>query len=175
MKKAWVMAAWVSAALFAFLLQPKITVFDFPLNLTLVLVYAFAVITPPLKSDGKSFTDVSAEIRGSAFGSVVGLLEDLMSGLLPGINLLSKGLTGFLSVVIFRDIISQWTPLIGGIAIFVLTLIDGVIVVVVSQLVMNIDISEFAAIQIVFAQAVINLPLGCLLKSGRNTAELNSL
>lgn len=170
-----VIVAWVCAASLAILFQPKITIFDFPLNLTIILVYAFAIMAPPLQSASMSFTDVSAEIRGSSFGAAIGLIEDAMSGTIPGLNVLSKGLIGFVSSIIYRDLFSQWTPLIGGIVLFVLTLVDGIIVILTGYFIAGINIGGTTAIQMIFIQAVINFLLGCLIKSGQKIAAMKYL
>ncbi len=174
-KKLVAIVVWVSAASIAILFQPKITIFDFPLNLTIAVVYAFAIMAPPLHSASMSFTDVSAEIRGSAFGAFIGLIEDAMSGTIPGLNVLSKGLLGFVSSIIFRDLFSQWTPLIGGIVLSVLTLLDGLIVILVGTFIAGINISGMSAISMIFMQALTNFFIGCLIKSGQKIASMKYL
>jgi hypothetical protein len=174
-RKAQVIVAWVCAASLAILFQPKITIFDFPLNLTVVLVYAFAIMAPPLQSASTSFTDVSAEIRGSSFGAAIGLIEDAMSGTIPGLNVLSKGLIGFISSIIFRDFFSQWTPVIGGIVIFMLTILDGAIVMLTGEFIAGINMGGSSAIQMIFMQAIVNFALGCLIKSGQKIASMKYL
>jgi hypothetical protein len=175
MKRPLQIASWALAALFALLLQPKITFFGFPINLTIALVYVFAAKTLATLPSGLSFTDVTAETKAAAFGAAVGLIEDMMSGVIPGLNLVSKGLLGMLSVVIFRDFISQWTPAIGAAVIFSLTMLDGIIVVTSSQFVMDIDISEYAALQMMFVQAIINLPLGFIFRCGHKISDFKGL
>jgi hypothetical protein len=175
MKKAITIAVWFLASSSALLFQPKITVLDFPINLTIVVVYAFAIMAPPLQSASMSFTDVSAEIRGSLFGAAIGLVEDAMSGTVPGLNVLSKGLLGFTSSIIFRDLFSQWTPLIGCIIIFLLTIMDGAIVILAGDFIAGIHISGFSAFQMILVQAIVNLPFGYLIKSGQKIAAMKYL
>ena len=174
-KKGLAIVVWISVASIAILFQPKITIFDFPLNLTIAVVYAFAIMAPPLHSASVSFTDVSAEIRGSLFGGGLGLVEDAMSGTMPGLNVLSKGLLGFLSSIIFRDIFSHWTPLIGAIVLFVLTLLDGIIVIVTGMFIAGISISGFSAVQMIIIQALANLFLGAMIRSGQKIASMKYL
>jgi hypothetical protein len=172
MKKPLQTSLWALAAIFALLLQPKITVFGVPLNLTVALVYVYAARALATQSGGAGFTDITAETRAVSFGAVIGLIEDMMSGLLPGINFMSKALLGLLSVTIFRDYISQWTPFIGAAVIFIVTILDGVIVVMMCQFVMGIAINEYAAMQMILTQSVINLPLGCLIRCGHNISDI---
>jgi hypothetical protein len=174
MKKTSQIALWPLAAIFALLLQPKLAIFGCPLNLTVALVYVYAARTLASQPGGASFTDVTAETRAAFFGAIIGLMEDMMSGVLPGINLMSKALLGLLSVIIFRDFISQWTLPVGAAVIFIVTVLDGAIVVMLSQFVMEIDINELAAIQIVLIQAVINIPLGCLFRYGHKLSDIKS-
>lgn len=175
MKKPLQTSLWALAAVFALLLQPKITVFGAPLNLTIALVYIYAAKALATQSGGAGFTDITAETRAASFGAVIGLIEDMMSGVLPGINLMSKALLGLLSVTIFRDFISQWTPFIGAAVIFIVTILDGAIVVIMCQFVMDIHINEYAAVQMVLTQAVINLPLGCLFRCGHKITDFRGL
>jgi hypothetical protein len=175
MKKPFQIASWSLAALFALLLQPKITLFGFPVNLTIALVYVFSARTLATQPGGLSFTDVSAETKAASFGAAVGLIEDMMSGVIPGLNLMSKGLLGLLSIVVFRDFISQWTPAIGAAVIFTLTILDGIIIVTSSQLIMDVDINEYAAMQMIFVQAIINLPLGIIFRFGHKISDFKGL
>jgi hypothetical protein len=175
MKKPLKIAGWAAAALLAFLLQPKITVFGYPLNLTMALVYVFAARTVSLQPGGPSFTDVTAETRVALFGAVIGLIEDMMSGSIPGVNMMSKGLLGLFIVFLYRDIISQWTPVIGAVALFLVTVLDAAVVVTVSQLATDMDINEFAAAQMALAQAAINIPLGCFFRFGQKVSDLKGL
>jgi hypothetical protein len=172
MKKWMSILAWGTASALAILLQPKLIIFDFPLNLTVALVYAFAINAPPLQSASTSFTDVSAEIRGSAFGAGIGLIEDAMSGSIIGLNMLSKGLTGFISSMVFRDIFYQWTPLIGCIVLFVLTLFDGIVLVLAGQFIAGVSHRSFNVIDVVLIQAVYNIPLGLFIRSGQKMASM---
>jgi hypothetical protein len=175
MKKPLKIAVWALAALFVLLLQPKISIFGMSTNLTIVLVYVFSARTLAAVPSGSSFTNVSAEIRAASFGAFIGLFEDMISGVMPGVNMMSKGLLGLLSVVIFRDLISQWTPAIGAVVLFILTIIDGTVIVTVSQLVMDRDVSESAAALMIFVQALINLPLGCLFRFGHKISDIKGL
>ena len=167
-----VMATWILLAAAAILVQPMITIFDFPLNLTIVLVYIFAIKAPPLQSASTSFTDVKAEIRGSAFGAGIGLIEDAMNGSVLGLNVLSKGLIGFISSIVFRDIFFQWTPLVGAFVIFVLTLIDGLILILTGHFIAGIQTGSFEMVEMIVVQALLNIPLGFIVRSGQKVASM---
>jgi cell shape-determining protein MreD len=171
--KQWVsIVAWGVASALAILFQPKITIFDFPLNLTVVLVYAFAIKAPPLQSASTSFTDVSAEIRGAVFGAGIGLIEDIMSGSVIGLNVMSKGLTGLISSIVFRDLFYQWTPLIGSIVLFVITLLDGIIFVLAGQFIAGLPHRSFDVVDLVLIQALFNIPFGLLIRPGQKVASM---
>jgi cell shape-determining protein MreD len=167
MKKWMTVITWICLAALAILVQPLITVFDFPLNLTVVLVYVFAIKAPPLQSASTSFTDVKTEIRGSAFGAGIGLIEDVMSGSVLGLNVLSKGLTGFISSIVFRDIFFQWTPIIGGAVIFALTLIDGLILILTGHFITGTPVRSLEVAEMLLVQALLNIPLGFIIRPGQ--------
>jgi len=175
MKRPFKIALWIVATVFSLLLQSKLTVFGFPLNLSIALVYIHAIRLLTVQPGDAGFTDVTAETGAASFGAIIGLLEDMMSGALPGINLMSKALLGLLTVMIFRDFISQWTPVIGAAVIFIVTILDGAIVVMTTQFVMDVDINEYNAMLMVLTQAVINLPLGCLFRCGHKISDLRGL
>jgi hypothetical protein len=172
MKKWKAVVIWIFLASLAILVQPMITVFDFPLNLTIVLVYVFAIKAPPLQSASTSFTDVKAEIRGSAFGVGIGLIEDAMSGSILGLNVLSKGLIGFISSILFRDIFFQWTPAIGCAVIFALTIIDGLILILTSHFIAGTPVRGFEVVEMLLVQALLNFPLGFIIRPGQKVVAM---
>ena len=98
---------------YLFILQGSISLFDITPNLTAALA-CYAGIK-------------KREIKGMFLGSLIGIIEDSLSGPFLGPNLLSKGLIGYLSSFIYSRFFI-WTPLLGVISISVLTLIDGFIV-----------------------------------------------
>jgi len=162
--------AWFCFAAVILLLQTKLALFDCPLNLTVALVYVFGIKTASHQPAASGSDDVTPEIRSTLFGAAIGLIEDAMIGSLIGPNLLSKGLVGLMSSIVYRDIFFQWESVLGGVVLTVLTLLDGIIVIAARQLFSNMAIGGAAAVELVIIQAIMNIPLGLVLNPGQNIA-----
>ncbi|MGD0886413.1 MAG: rod shape-determining protein MreD [Thermodesulfovibrionales bacterium] len=65
--------------------------------------------------------------KGMLVGSLMGVIEDSAVGGMIGPNLLGKGLVGFFSSSLFGGVF-RWTPLLGMLVVFSLTIMDGFIV-----------------------------------------------
>ncbi|MBI5187895.1 MAG: hypothetical protein HZA07_02315 [Nitrospirae bacterium] len=140
---------WTAIILLTFLIQGKVSLFDISPNFTSVLAY-YAGIR-------------KGEIKGMFFGSLIGILEDSLSGAFLGPNLLSKGLVGYLSSFMSGSFF-RWTPLLGTIGISVLTLIDSTVVFLSRSIFDGMPVSIGAAAFIVAIQSLINAPLGIFIK-----------
>jgi len=158
---------WIFFIFLIFLAQTQIAIFSLPLNLTVVIVYAFGVKSlEKAKTDkylGK-YSSMGLEIKSAAFGASIGLMEDIIGGGILGPAFLSKAIIGFLSIVIFTNIIFRWTPLIGIIVIAALTIFDNIVVTGLQILFAGISVSYFKVLQILFVQALINIPFGIIFR-----------
>jgi cell shape-determining protein MreD len=161
---------WFLFIALALLLQPKLALFDCPLNLTLALVYAFGIRTATQQTAASGSEDVAPEIRSTLFGAGIGFVEDAMIGSLIGPNLLSKGLAGFISSIVYRDIFFQWESVLGGLVLPLLTLLDGLVVIAARQLFSNTTLGSFTAVELVVIQAIMNIPFGLFLNPRYNIA-----
>jgi hypothetical protein len=158
---------WILFVFLIFFVQMQFALFNVPLNLVLVIVYAFGLKTLEKSKTDKSFSKYSgagSEIKSAAFGASVGLLEDIIAGGILGPAFLSKGIIGFLTIVIFTDIVFRWTPLIGIIAIITLTVLDGIIVTGLHVLFAGISINYLKELLILFMQAILNIPFGIIFR-----------
>lgn len=160
------LAVWIIAAILALLLQPKLSPFESPLNLSVAVVYAFGIKNAIQHSSATGSADVSAEIKATFFGAAVGLIEDGMTGSVIGPNVLSKGLTGFISSFVFRDIFFLWESSLGGIVLCLLTMADGIVDVGARLLFSNTVIGGRAVVELIMIQAIMNIPIGLLVKPG---------
>ncbi len=164
-------AVWLLIAFFVFIFQPKLSLFDYPLDLTIVLVYAYGIRSAMQQSAAVGFTDVTPELRSTAFGAFIGAIEDAMAGSLIGPNFLGKGLVGFISSFIFREIFFQWESVTGGIVLFFLTLLDGCVIIAMRLLFSNMVIGGSAAVELIIIQAIMNIPLGLFIGPGQRDSE----
>lgn len=158
---------WAFFIFLTFLLQTQLSIFHSPLNLTVVLVYYFSLKILPRRPKTDVYFGSRSEIKGMAFGAFVGLLEDILSGSIIGPNFFSKGLTGFLAVVVFTEIVFKWTQLLGAITIIMFTILDGVLVTGSRIIFTNINISILDALQMIAIQTVANIPFGIILKPSK--------
>ncbi len=150
-----------------FLVQTQLSVSHSLLNLTVVLVYYFSLKILPRHPKMDVYFGSRSEIKGMAFGAFVGLLEDILSGSIIGPNFFSKGLTGFLTIVVFTEVVFKWTPFLGAITIIVFTILDGVMVTGFRIIFTNINISIQNALHMIAIQTVANIPFGIILKPSK--------
>lgn len=134
---------------FIIIIQGSVSLFDVTPNLTAVLA-CYAGIR-------------KGEVKGMFFGSLIGIVEDSLSGAFLGPNLLSKGLLGYFSSFVYSRFFI-WTPLLGILSIFVLTSIDSTVVFISRSIFDRMPVSIGAAVFIVAIQSLLNAPLGIFLK-----------
>jgi rod shape-determining protein MreD len=140
---------WTSIIFLTFIIQESVSLFNVTPDLTLVLVFYVGIR--------------KGEVKGIFFGSLIGIIEDSLSGTLLGPNLLSKGLAGYLSSLIYSRFFI-WTPLLGIISISALTLIDSSIVFISRSIFAKIPAGTGAAFFAIVMQSVLNAPFGILLR-----------
>jgi rod shape-determining protein MreD len=140
---------WAAILLFALILQGSISFFDISPNLTVILA-CYAGIR-------------KREVKGMLIGSVIGMIEDSLSGAFLGPHLLSKGLIGYLSSLTYSRFFI-WTPLLGVITMSVLTFIDGLIIFASRSVFERMPASFLVALLIILIQSLLNAPFGLILK-----------
>jgi len=140
---------WAAIILLTVLVQGSVSFIHIKLNLTVILVCYIGM--------------KRGEIPGMFFGALIGLIEDIISGVLLGPNILSKGLIGYLSSSLYRKLFI-WTPLIGAINIFSLTFLDSSIVFILRSIFDKIPVDIGTALFIIMVQSLVNAPLGIFIK-----------
>lgn len=157
------MMKWLLIVFTVFLIQTQISLFSYPINLSIPLVYAFALKGLWGLSSGRKVTSYRyhiIEAKGTGFGALIGFVEDILSGVMIGPGFLSKGIIGFLSTFAYTNIVLKWTPLLGAIIIFLFTFFEGAIVIGFRMFFSDDIINLSKALKIVFVQAMINIPFG---------------
>jgi rod shape-determining protein MreD len=147
---------WVAISFLIFIIQGSVSIFDITPNFAAVLA-CYAGIR-------------KREIRGMFFGSLIGIIEDSLSGAFIGPKLLSKGLIGYLSSFVYSRFFI-WTPLLGIISIFVLTSIDSTVVFISRSFFDKIPVSTGSAAFIITVQSLLNAPLGIFLRPKKQAEE----
>jgi len=108
------------------------------------------------------------EHKGLFYGSLVGMIEDSLSGALLGPGLLSKGLAGYLAAVLSGKLL-VWTPFAGVVTLAALTIFDGFAVYLTRCLFHAKPSGIVAAAVAIMTQALLNLPFGIILKKKTKT------
>ncbi|GAB4415992.1 MAG: hypothetical protein OHK0032_12130 [Thermodesulfovibrionales bacterium] len=139
----------ISGFILLLVLQTKITIFGIAPDLTAAVAYYLGI------NNGSN--------RGALLGSIIGIIEDSIGGGMLGPNLLGKGMVGFFSSFVsgrpFR-----WTPLLGMVSIFILTIADS-FVVYLSRVVFETTPAPLsAAIPALLIQGLINSTIGAFLR-----------
>jgi len=137
--------------------------FNQRLNLTVVVVYVFGLKSLSSQTRTYGFSSM-AGTKSALFGACIGLIEDILSGAIIGPNFFSKGIIGFASTAIFSEVFFQWTRFWGGMALFGITLFDGLIFTGLRVLFTNLHINDFVFLQGIAAPAVINAAFGIIFR-----------
>ena len=145
MKVVWVSVCVVAA----FAIQSQISLFGVTPNMTVVVAYYLGI--------------KGGAAKGLALGSIIGIIEDSVGGSILGPNLLGKGLVGFLASFSSGSLF-RWTPLLGMISIFVLTVMDGGVVYLSRSIFGTLPGSLSRGILMLLAQGLLNLGLGIFIK-----------
>lgn len=154
---------WILLAAFIFLLQTQFSSLKDYLNITVTLVYYFGLRCLQNIS-ARDYSVNKVVLESTAFGIAVGLAEDILSGPIIGPVVLSKGMVGFITPVIFTNVVFRWTPLWGGIVLVILTVLDGVALAGSRVLFTGIQVSGVTVFHILVVQALMNIPFGIILK-----------
>lgn len=152
-------------AALAFLLQTHISLFSIPLNLSVLVVYAFALRHLPAGAARMHHAlRAGPELKSTGFGAAVGLFEDILSGSIIGPHLFSKGVVGFLTALTFNDLLFRWTAPAGICAVFAVHLLDGSIGMGLRALFTHLSVGWTHALQTFAVQVLITLPVGVLIR-----------
>jgi len=159
---------WPLFIILALILQTQISIFGYPLNFMILVVYAFVLHTARKTAKNEEFHTGEWEIKCTVFGALIGMLDDLIAGSIIGPSFLSKGLAGFFSSVLFGNVFFRWTPLLGIIVIFFLTIFDGMLQVILRMIFSDTKIDMQDVLLMILFHALANIPFGILLKPTGN-------
>jgi rod shape-determining protein MreD len=140
---------WAGIFLLAVGMQGSFSVFDVTPNFTAILA-CYAGIR-------------QGEVKGLLIGSLIGIMEDSLSGSLLGPHLLSKGLTGYVAAYLSGKFFG-WTPVLGVLVVMALTVADGILTFGARSIFGTPPTGIGAAIFIVAMQSLFNAPFGFFLK-----------
>lgn len=140
---------FIFLVLSALVVQSKLSVMGIPPALTVIVPYYMG-----LRGGAR---------KGMITGTMIGMIEDSLSGNVLGPHLLGKGLTGFSSSLLSGSLF-RWTPLLGIIGLFSLTVVDG-LTVFITKTIFNIQFIPVSRLMTtVLFQGVLNSLAGMFLK-----------
>ncbi len=154
---------WILLAVLVFLLQTQCPFIREFSNLTVILVYYFGLKSHQ-RNSGRDYSGSKSEFESVVFGVIIGGMEDVISGSIIGPGILSKGLLGLMTPIIFTDMIFKWTPLWGVIIVVIFTLFDGMVVVGSRMMFTGVHVTGVIVLQAMCVQSIINMPFGILLR-----------
>ena len=141
---------WLSTCIVAaFVIQSRVSLFGVTPNMTVLVAYYLGI--------------KGGAVRGMALGSMIGVIEDSVGGSILGPNLMGKGMVGFLASFSSGSLL-RWTPLLGMIAIFSLTVMDGAVVFLSRSIFGASPGPASAGIPTLLAQGFLNLVTGIFIK-----------
>ena len=154
---------WILLAVLVFLLQTQCPLIREFSNLTVILVYYFGLKSHK-RNSGRDYSGSKSEFESVLFGVIIGWMEDVISGSIIGPGILSKGLLGLMTPIVFTDMIFKWTPLWGAIIVVIFTLFDGLVVVCSRMMFTGVHVTGGIVFQAMCVQSIINMPFGILLR-----------
>ncbi len=140
---------WMAVIAGVFLLQSLLSAGSLRLNLTLLPVYYLGLRR--------------GEVPGVAAGLPVGFLEDALSGQIIGPGMLGKGMIGVLSTYVSGSFFI-WTPLLGILSIFALTVVDETVIYTSLSLFSQPPVPLRDFVVTVLIKALVNAPFGGLIR-----------
>lgn len=156
---------WPFLLLIIFIVQIKLsTFFNIPINLLVILVYAYSLKNLPEQPQKNIYPDWAKNIKIVLFGVLIGFFEDILSEDIIGPSLFSKGMVAFLTIHLFTGLFFKWTPLLGAIFLLALTLIDNLVIYGFKTLFSNITISNLFLLKTILLQMALNIPFGIIIK-----------
>jgi rod shape-determining protein MreD len=104
------------------------------------------------------------ETGGMLAGIMIGGLEDAISSPFFGPNLLGKGIVGYSSAFFTSGSLFRWTPLLGIIAVLLLTIIDNSVVFLSRTIFYEMPAALSRAAFIAVMQSLMNAPAGMFIR-----------
>lgn len=143
-------AIWLLLCLaLAFVIRTKISIFGVSPDLTAVVAYYLGI--------------KGGTTKGIFFGSIIGIIEDSIGGNILGPNLIGKGMVGFFASFSSGSLL-RWTPSLGAVSLFVLTVIDNFAVLTSRTIFDTFPTSVSSGVFTLFIQGLLNLPFGIFIR-----------
>ncbi|MCS7214674.1 MAG: hypothetical protein RMI30_02840 [Thermodesulfovibrio sp.] len=143
-----------------FLIEKTFTIEGLNFNFSFLLIYLFVIHYFFPKVEQKKIEP--SELLPILFFIIVGLLEDLFQGIL-GPAVISKSITGYLLILLIKQLFFHWTELFKAIIICIFTIIDEIIYSLIMIYFFNISLDYFSLLKLSFIKGLSNIPFGLIL------------
>lgn len=140
---------WAIALFITLILQGYFSLFNIIPNLTIVFAF-YAGLR-------------HGDMKGMAIGAAIGAIEDSISSMFLGPNMLSKGIAGFIASHLYPRFFI-WTSLIGMITTVIFTFIDSLMVFMMKSIFDRMPTDAITGLSIILIRSLINAPFGYFLK-----------
>lgn len=151
---------WSVFIFLTFFIEQIFTIDGINFNFSFLLIYFFVIHN--FFPDRKQKKIAPSEFLPILFFVIIGLIEDLFQGIL-GPAIISKTLTGYLLILLIKQIFFYWTELFKAIVICVFTVLDELIYSFIVIYFFNINVKYFMLLKVSFIKGLINIPLGLIL------------
>lgn len=141
---------WTCAIFISLILQDRILILGVSVNLTTLLAYYGGIRY--------------GHTRGLLLGALIGALEDSITSSFLGPHLLSKGIIGYTSSFFVTGGVFRWTPLLGIVAVLLLTFMDNSVVFVTNSIFDKTPAAISSAFYISVLQSILNAPAGLFIR-----------
>jgi len=150
---------WCILIFFTFFIEQIFTIESINFNFSFLLIYFFVINYFFPEVEQKKIAP--SEILPVLFFLVVGLIEDLLQGII-GPAVISKTITGVLLIILVKQLFFHWTSEFKALVIFVFTIIDEVIYSSIMIYFFNFAVT-MQLFKTFFIQGLINIPIGLIL------------
>ncbi len=140
---------WAIALFITLIFQGYFSLFNIIPNFTIVFAYYAGL--------------KHGDLKGLAIGAFMGAIEDSLSSMFLGPNMLSKGIAGFTASYLYTRFFI-WTPLIGMISIVIFTFTDSLMVFMMKSVFDKMPTDALTGLTIILIRSLINAPFGYFLK-----------
>lgn len=140
---------WAIALFLTLILQGNFSLFNVIPNFTIVFAFYAGL--------------KHGDIKGLAIGALIGAIEDSLSSMFLGPNMLSKGIAGFLASYLYTKFFI-WTPIIGMISMVIFTFTDSLVIFMLKSVFDKMPTDALTALTIILIRSLINAPFGYFIK-----------
>lgn len=151
---------WAILIFLVFFAEHLLTINGLNFNFSFLLIYIFIIKFFFPQTEQKKIAP--SEIVPVIFSAVIGLIEDLIQGVI-GPAIISKTITGSLLMVLVKQLFFHWTEIFKACVILVFTILDETIYSLIIVYFFNFNTQYTMLLKDFFIKGLINIPPGLIL------------